>query len=64
MRLTKTTTQAKPIAEKIINDLRLQTVDLLEKRAEAWIGENKLIHAGAAQKLAAELRQKISNDSK
>lgn len=64
MRLTKTTTQAKPIAEKIINDLRLQTVDLLEKRAEAWIGENKLIHAGAAQRLAAELRQKISNDSK
>lgn len=64
MRLTKITTQAKPIAEKIINDLRLQTVDLLEKRAEAWIGENKLIHAGAAQRLAAELRQKISNDSK
>ena len=57
-------TQAKPIAEKIINDLRLQTVDLLEKRAEAWIGENKLIHAGAAQRLAAELRQKLSNDSK
>lgn len=64
MRLTKITTQAKPIAEKIINDLRLQTVDLLEKRAEAWIGENKLIHAGAAQRLAAELRKKISNDSK
>lgn len=64
MRTVKMPTQAKHIAEKIIFDLRLQTVDLLEKRADAWIGENKLIHAGAARKLAAELRQKISNDSK
>jgi hypothetical protein len=64
MRTVKMPTQAKPIAEKIISDLRLQTVDLLEKRADAWIGENKLIHAGAARKLAAELRQKLSNDSK
>ena len=64
MKTSKMPTQAKQIAEKIINDLRLQTVDLLEKRAEAWIGENKLIHAGAAQRLAAELRQKLSNDSK
>lgn len=64
MRPVKMSTQAKPIAEKIIADLRLQTIDLLEKRAEAWIGENKLIHAGAAQRLAAELRQKLSNDPK
>ena len=64
MRTVKMPTQATPSGEKIFSDLRLQTVDLLEKRADAWIGENKLIHAGAARKLAAELRQKLSNDSK
>lgn len=50
--------QMKPQAEEIIGQLREQTADLLEKRAEAWIGENKLIHAGAAKKLADELRGK------
>lgn len=44
---------------EVLNDLRAQTADLLDKRAEAWIGENKLVHAGAARKLAEELRRKI-----
>lgn len=44
---------------EILNDLREQTANLLDKRAEAWIGENKLIHAGAARKLAKELREKL-----
>jgi hypothetical protein len=52
---------ARPVAVKIIEELREQTINLLEKRAEAWIGENKLIHAGAARRLAAELRQKLDN---
>lgn len=63
MNICKMTAQAKPIAEKIILELRAQTVDLLEKRAEAWILDNKLIHAGAARQLAAELRQKLDNDA-
>ena len=45
-------------AQKIYEDLRMQTIDLLEKRAEAWIGESKLVHAGAARKLAEELKGK------
>lgn len=55
---------AKPVAENIIKTLRAQTIDLLEKRAEAWIGENMLIHAGAARQLAQELRQKLDNANK
>jgi hypothetical protein len=55
---------ARPVAAKIIEELRAQTVDLLEKRAEAWILDNKLIHAGAARQLAAELRQKLENATK
>lgn len=51
--------EAKPKAQDIIDQLREQTADLLEKRAEAWTGENKLIHAGAARKLAEELRSKF-----
>lgn len=51
--------EAKPKAQDIIDQLREQTADLLDKRAEAWTGENKLIHAGAARKLAEELRSKF-----
>lgn len=43
----------------VLDDLREQTATLLDKRAEAWISENKLIHAGAARKLADELRRKV-----
>jgi hypothetical protein len=65
MNLTKLQAQAaRPVAAKIIEELRAQTVDLLEKRAEAWILDNKLVHAGAARQLAAELRQKFVNDAK
>lgn len=46
----------KETAAKILDDLREQTAQYLDKRAEAWTSENKLIHAGAAQKLANELR--------
>lgn len=55
---------ARPVAAKIIEELRAQTVDLLEKRADAWILDNKLIHSGAARQLAAELRQKLENATK
>ena len=47
-------------AREVLNDLREQTANLLDKRAEAWISENKLIHAGAARKLAKELREKVN----
>lgn len=51
--------EVKPKGQDIIDQLREQTADLLDKRAEAWAGENKLVHAGAARKLAEELRSKF-----
>lgn len=48
----------KECANKVIDELREQTAVLLDKRAEAWLLENKLVHAGAAQKLAKEIRGK------
>lgn len=50
--------KAQQTTKDVMQELREQTALLLDKRAEAWISENKLIHAGAAQKLAAELRGK------
>lgn len=47
---------AKETTETVLQELRESTAQLLDKRAEAWMSENKLIHAGAAQKLAKELR--------
>lgn len=51
--------ESKPKAQDVIDQLREQTADLLDKRAEAWTSENKLVHAGAARKLAEELRSKF-----
>ena len=34
----------------------------LEKQASEWISDNKLIHAGYARKLAAELRKRESRE--
>ena len=49
-RITKTQ------AEKEYDELKKQTIELLQKRAEAFIAENKYIKAGAAKKLAEELK--------
>lgn len=54
----KLSNMQKNSAEVIYQGLREQTVDLLEARAQAWISENKLVHAGAARKLAEELKEK------
>lgn len=48
----------KECASKVFEELKEQTAVLLDKRAEAWLSENKLIHAGAAQKLADQLRSR------
>jgi hypothetical protein len=47
------------IALSALNKIRQDTADDLMKKSEQWITENKLIHAGAAQKLAKELREKL-----
>lgn len=49
----------KEASAAITLELRNQMVQLLEQKADAWISENKLIHAGAARKLAEEMREKI-----
>ena len=54
----KLSNMQKNSAEVIYQGLKEQTVDLLEARAQAWISENKFIHAGAARKLAKELMEK------
>lgn len=54
----KLSNMQKNSAEVIYEGLREQTIDLLEARAQAWISENKLVHAGAARKLAKELKEK------
>lgn len=48
----------KECAKKVFEELKEQTAVLLDKRAEAWLSENKLVHAGAAQKLADQLRSR------
>ncbi len=49
----------KEASDAITAELRNQMSQLLEQKADAWISENKLIHAGAARKLAEEIREKI-----
>jgi hypothetical protein len=44
---------------KALNEIRRDTADKLDQIAEMWRSENKLIHEGAARRLAAELRKKI-----
>lgn len=43
-------------ASVIYDGLKEQTIELLEARAQAWIVENKLIHASAARKLAQDIK--------
>lgn len=49
-RMTKTQ------AEKEYDELKKQTIDLLHKRADAFLADNKYVKAGAARKLAEELK--------
>jgi hypothetical protein len=47
------------IAQKTLNEVRQQAIDNLQRQADRWISENKLIHAGAARQLAEELKSKL-----
>lgn len=52
-----------PAAERVaitaLNETRLQAAENLERQADRWVTENRLVHAGAARKLAEELRNSI-----
>lgn len=41
------------------NEVRQAVADGLDKKAAEWVSDNKLIHAGYAQKLADELRKQL-----
>lgn len=47
------------VAIKTLDAVRQSTADSLDNQADKWVLENKLVHAGAARKLAAELREKL-----
>lgn len=50
---------AERLAIQALNETRQEAADNLDRQAERWISENKLVHAGAARKLADELRKAI-----
>jgi polyhydroxyalkanoate synthesis regulator phasin len=47
------------IATKVAKEVYQEAAKLIEQKAEQWLSENKLIHAGAASQLANQLKQKI-----
>lgn len=52
------------IAKHVAKEVREQVIKDIEIKAEQWMGENKLVHAGAARQLAEELKQKFVEKSK
>lgn len=47
------------IAIDALNKMRQEVANDLDAKQKQWVGENKLIHAGAAKALADELRKAI-----
>jgi hypothetical protein len=48
---------AEQIARKVEQEVQKQVGEAVIQMADKWISENKLIHAGAAQKLADMLKK-------
>lgn len=53
--------KAEQIAHKVEQEVQKQVGDALIQMADQWTSENKLIHAGAARKLAKKLKQQLQN---
>jgi len=51
------------IARKVEQEVQKQVGEAVIQMADKWISENKLIHAGAAQKLADMLKKLSKNDA-
>lgn len=56
--------KAEEIAQKVKQEVGQAVIDALASQSEKWMSENKLLHVGAAQKLANELREKLNEGSK
>ena len=52
--------KAENIAGNVQREVTKAVVAALEHKAQEWASENKLLHVGAAQKLANELKQKLN----
>jgi hypothetical protein len=50
--------KAEQIARKVEQEVQKQIGDMLIQMADQWTSENKLIHAGAARRLAEKLKEK------
>lgn len=53
----KSIPQAERAAKQIAKKVNQEVVATVEKMAHEWIGESKLIHAGAALRLAKTLKE-------
>lgn len=52
---------ADQIAKKIEREVQKQIGDAIIQMADQWKGENKLIHAGAALRLAKKLKESFES---
>jgi len=52
------------IARKVEQEVQKQVGDALIQMADQWTSENKLIHAGAARRLAEKLRGQSCTNTK
>lgn len=56
--------KAEQIAHKVEQEVQKQMGEALIKMADQWTSENKLIHAGAARRLAEKLREQSCTSTK
>lgn len=52
---------AEQIARKVKQEVQKQIGDTIMQMADQWISENKLIHAGAALRLAKKLKESFES---
>lgn len=51
--------KAERVAQQVGVEVTKELSKVIEEKAQQWISENKLIHAGAAMKLAKELKDRL-----
>lgn len=51
--------KAEQVAQQVGVEVTKELSKVIEEKAQQWISENKLIHAGAAMKLAKELKDRL-----
>jgi len=56
--------KAEQIAHKVEQEVQKQVGDALIQMADQWVSENKLIHAGAARRLADKLMEQSCTSTK